>query len=181
MKDWYSTIYKACIWVSLITFLIGYFTQSETSLGAFIAGYSVLILGITLILVIVFANVLRVTGGASLWQTIYTLVTTSGPFILILGVVAVMLYLLIFYKQRIIDGHVAPGFNTFSGIVSVLLFVEMFILYNSISSERFEATGKLPRVTSALSYLLNVLTVISTVILFTILRNYSTDGFSLRI
>ena len=180
MKDWYSTLYKSCIWVSLIMFLIGLFTQSETSLGAFIAGYSVLTLGILLILVILFANVLRVTLGKSFFQTVAAMAMTAGPFILILGVVAIMLYLLIFYKQRIIDGHVAPGFNTFSGIISVLLFVQMFTLYNSIGSEMFEATGKLPRVTSALTYLLNVLTIISTVILFTILKYYSTDGFTLN-
>lgn len=180
MKDWYSTLYKACIWVSLIMFIIGFITQSDTSLGAFIAGYSVLTLGILMILVILFANVLRVTEEASLWRTIFAMAMTSGPFILILGVVSIMLYLFIFYKQRIIDGHIAPGFNTFSGIVSVLLFMQMFILYNSISSERFEATGKLPRLTSALAYLLNVLTGISTVILFTILKYYSTDGFTLR-
>jgi hypothetical protein len=179
MKDWYSTMYKACIWASVITFLIGFFTQSETSLGAFIAGYSVLTLGILMILVVLFANVLRTTAGGTLFQTVSAMAMTSGPFILVLGIVAVMLYLLIFYKQRIISGQVAPGYNTFSNIISILLFLQMFILYSSITSERFEVTGKLPRVTSAIAYLLNVLTGISTVILYTVLKYYSTDGFTL--
>lgn len=178
MADWYSTMYKACIWASVISFLMGFFTQSETSLGAFIAGYSVLTLGILLILVVLFANVLRVTAGSSFFQTLLAITMTSGPFLLVLAIIGVVLYLLIKHKASIIAGHVAPGYNTFSNIVAVLLLIQLYIVYSSISTDRFQATGKLPRVTSALVYLLGVLTTISTVILYTILTYYSTDGFT---
>ena len=58
MEVWYLTIYKACIIASIVALIIGFSTQSETSLGAYISGYSVLILGILMILVILFSNIL---------------------------------------------------------------------------------------------------------------------------
>jgi hypothetical protein len=48
---------------------------------------------------------------------------------------------------------------------------------NNINDEKFEATGKLSKVTSSMIYLLGVLTAISSIILNTILKYYSTDGF----
>ena len=32
MKDWYSTIYKACIYAGMVSFIIGFFTESNVSL-----------------------------------------------------------------------------------------------------------------------------------------------------
>jgi hypothetical protein len=178
--EWYSTLYKACIWASAVAFLIGFFTPSKTSLGAFLAGYSVLLLGIMLILVILFANVLRVTANASLWQTLSALVMSSGPFLLVMAIVGFVLYLMITHKDSIVAGHIAPGYSTFSNIVVMLLLIQMYLIHGTINSERFELTGKLPRVTSGIVYLLGVLTGISTVILYTILTYYSTDGFTTR-
>ena len=44
MKDWYSSIYKAFIMASVISFIISFFSSGEVSLGASLAGYLVLIL-----------------------------------------------------------------------------------------------------------------------------------------
>ena len=57
MKDLYSSVYKACIFASVVAFIIGFFTESQLALGAYIAGYSVLTLGIMMILIILFNNV----------------------------------------------------------------------------------------------------------------------------
>ena len=73
MKDWYSTIYKACIVASLIAFIIGVFTQSQTAFGAYVAGYSVLTLGIMMILTILLMNVLRDTSNDSAFQILYSI------------------------------------------------------------------------------------------------------------
>jgi len=117
MKDWYSTIYKACIFASLVAFIMGFFTQSQLSLGAYIAGYSVLTLGIMMILIVLFKNVLRVTENGSALQILYSILMTSGPFILILGVISFVLFLLINYQDKIIAGQVAPSYNSFSNII----------------------------------------------------------------
>ena len=177
MSDWYSTIYKACIFSAAISFIIGFFTNSSTSLGAYIAGYSVLTLGILMILVILFSNILRVTANSSIFQILYSILMTAGPFILILGIIGFVLYLLINYKNNIISGHIAPSFNSFSSIIIMLLLLQMYLVYNGMNSEKFTATGKLSKVTSGIIYLLGTITAISSIILYTILKYYSTDGF----
>lgn len=177
MGDWYSTIYKACIYASIVAFIFGFFTTSTTSLGAYLAGYSVLILGIMMILVILFTHVLKVTANDSSLQILYSIFMTSGPFILMLGVISFVLYSLIQYKNNIIAGHIAPSYNSFSNIIVILLMLQLFLVMNNINTEKFETTGKMSKVTSSMIYLLGVLTGMSSIILYTILKYYSTDGF----
>lgn len=178
MKDWYSTIYKACIFASLVAFIMGFFTQSQLSLGAYISGYSALTLGIMMILIVLFNNVLRVTENSSALQILYSILMTSGPFILILAVISFVLFLLINYQDKIIAGQVAPSYNSFSNIIVMLLLVQVYLVYTNINTDTFESSGKIPKVTSSLVYLLGVLTGICSIILSTILKYYSTDGFT---
>lgn len=174
MGDWYSTIYKACIYAAVVSFVLGFFTESTTSLSAYLAGYSVLILGIMMIVIILFSNVLKTTGNDNIFQLFYSIMMTSGPFLLILGVISFVLYLLIKYKNNIIEGHISPSYNSFSNIIVILLMLQLFIIINN---EKFETTGKLSKVLSSVIYLLGVLTFISSIILYTVLKYYSTDGF----
>jgi hypothetical protein len=178
MKDWYSSIYKACIIASLIAFIIGFFMTSENGLGAYIAGYSVLTLGILMILIILFNNVLRISSNGSALQILHSILMTAGPFILMLGVIAFVLYLLIQYKNNILAGHVAPSYNSFSNIIVLLLLLQVYLVYTNISTDSFETTGKISKVTSSIIYLLGILTAICSIILSTILKYYSTDGFA---
>jgi hypothetical protein len=180
MDDWYSTIYKACIYASIVAFIIGFFTTSSASLGAYLAGYSVLVLGVMMILVIVFSNVLKVSSNAPTLQVFYSIFTTAGPFILMFGVISFVLYLLIKYKNNIIDGKISPGYYSFSNILVALLIMQIFLVLSNISTQKFETTGTMSKVTSSMIYLLGVLTAISSIILFTILKYYSTDGFTVN-
>lgn len=177
MADWYSTIYKACIYAASVAFILGFFSNNSTSLGAYLAGYSVLILAILMILTILFSNILKVNANNSAIQTLYSIIMTSGPFILMLGIISFVLYSLIKYKKIIIEGHVAPSYNSFSNIIVILLMLQLYIIISNISNDKFETTGKLSKVTSSIIYLLGVLTGISSIILNTILTYYSTDGF----
>ena len=77
----------------------------------------------------------------------------------------------------IIDGHVSKNYYTFSNMAIVLLLLQLYIVYINISTERFEATGKMSKLTSSLVYLLGVLTSMCSLILYTILKYYTTDGF----
>lgn len=180
MADWYSTIYKACIYASAISFTLGFFTNASTSLGAYLAGYSVLTLGIMMILVILFTQVLKTNVNSSMFQILYSILMTSGPFILILAIISFVLYSLITYKNNIIKGHTAPGFNSFSNITVILLMIQLYIIVGNINNDKFELTGKLSKVTTSLIYLLSILTGISSIILYTILKYYSTDGFTVN-
>ena len=54
MALWYSSVYKAFILASVIAFLICFFSSGTVSFGAALAGYSLLIMSIMLILIILF-------------------------------------------------------------------------------------------------------------------------------
>ena len=94
-NTWYSTIYKACIIASMISFIIGFFTPINVALGAYIAGYSVLTLGIMMILIVLFNNILKVSPNDSSFSILIPILITSGPFLLILTLISFILYLLI--------------------------------------------------------------------------------------
>jgi len=177
MKDWYASIYKAFIMASVIAFLISFFSTGDVSLGASLAGYSVLILGIMMILIILFQNILKSNQNQGTFQLIYSILVNTGPFIFILGVIAFILYLIINYKNMIMANHVSQSYYTFSNIAIVLLLLQLYIVYTNISSDKFETSGKLSKVTSSLIYLLAVLTSMCSLILFIILKYYTTDGF----
>ena len=177
MKDWYSGIYKAFIISSVISFIIGFFSEGKISLAAYMAGYSVLILGVMMILLILFNNIIKITQGQSVIQILYTILLTAGPFLLMFGVIAFILYLMITYNSIIIDNHVSNGYHSFSNINVILILIQLYIVYTNISTVNFETNGKISKVTSSMVYLLGVLTAISSIILFTILKYYTTDGF----
>jgi hypothetical protein len=178
MSNWYNGIYKGFIIAGVISFIIAFFSQGEVSLGAYIAGYAVLILAIIMILIILLNNIFRVTKDESTLKLILSIILTTGPFLLMLGVIGFILYLMITYKNNIIAGHVSSGYNSFSNIVSLLLFIQLYIVYTNISTESFESTGKISPLTSSIIYLLSVLSGICSVILFTILKYFTTDGFT---
>ena len=134
MSEWYSSIYKGFIIASVVAFIIGFFTNNKTSLGAYMAGYIVYILAILMILVIVLSNLLRNTINDSLFSQMYSIFSITGPFILILGVISFMLYLIIKYKNNIIEGRVSHGYNSFSNIIIVLLFIQFYLVYKNINS-----------------------------------------------
>ena len=178
MSEWYNGIYKGFIMASVIAFIIGFFSQGEVSLGSYISGYSVLILAIIMILIILINNITNMTPGQSTSALIFSILMTTGPFLLMLGVIGFILYLMITYKNNIISGHLSSGYNSFSNIISILLLIQLYIVYANISTDNFEKTKKISSLTSSLLYLLGVLEGICAIILFTILKYFTTDGFS---
>jgi len=179
MVNWYSSVYKACILASLVSFIIGFFTQDKISLGAYIAGYSVLTFGIMMILIVLFNSILKTSGNSSTTQILYSILMTSGPFLLILGVIAFVLYLLITYYNIIVEGNLSSSYNSFSNIIVMLLLLQVYLVYTNIDNESFESSGKISKVTSSIMYLLGVLTTICSMNLYIILKYYTTDGFQI--
>lgn len=176
MNNLYSAIYNALIYAGLIAFLIGFFTSKQISIGSYIAGYSVFILALLMILIIMFSNE---NLNLSTISGIFTIINNSGPFLLLLGIIGFMLYLLIYYYTNIINGHVSNGYYTFNNIILLLLFIQFYIIQGEINSSKFDNAGKLPKITNYILYLLSVICVMVTIIINIILKYYSTDGFSL--
>ena len=176
MKDWYAGIYKALIIASVIGFIISFASQGSMSLDAMLAGYSVLLLGIMMILLILFTKVFEVTQNLSTFQIIWTIFMTSGPFLLMGAIIGFILYLIIKYKDQISENHISQSYHTFSNITIILLLLQVYMVYTNISTKEFETSGKISKVTSSIIYLLGVLTGMCSMIMYIILKLFRTDG-----
>ena len=176
MRNWYDGTYKALLIASIISFIIYYFLSGQTSLGALISGLVVLTLCLILILYIVLYNVIDGLKNASFFQSIIGILNVSGPFFVMLFVIVLFLYLLITNKERIIKGRVSNSYYTFSNIIILILLLEMYFLYKNVSSPNFESIKKFSKITGIILYLLNVITGISAITLYMILKYYSADG-----
>ena len=178
MAHWYANVYKGFIIAGLVSFIVGFFTQGITSLNSYIAGYSILILAITMMLIIIFNNVNMVTEASSTIQTILSILMSSGPFLLMLTVISMLLYLIVKYKDNIIQNHVSSGYYSFSNISALLIFIQLYIIYTNVFTDKFQNTGKIDKVTSSIIYLLGVISLMTVIILYIILKYYTTDGFT---
>jgi len=176
MNNLYSLVYKALIYVSVILFLISFGTSGNTTISALISGYSALALGILMILIMLLNNVMNTIQGKATFEIITTILMASGPFLLMLAVIGLILYLIITYSKIIGDGHVSNGYYTFSNISIVLFLLQIYLLYSNMDTEKFKITGKLSSITSSLIYLLGVISSMCALILYTILKYFTTDG-----
>lgn len=176
MALWYSAVYKSFIAASIISFIISFFSQGKVSLGSTLAGYCLLILAIMLILVILFNSILKIQTTLSTFQLIIYILMATGPFLLMLGTIGFLMYLTIFYMSAIIAGQVSPNYSNFSNIVVMLLLVQIYIIYQNITNSNFISTGKLSKITLSLLYLVGVINALCSLILFTLLKYFRTDG-----
>jgi len=176
MKNWYSSIYKAFLIGSIISFVIYFITSGNTSLGAMISGYSILILTILMILYLILYNVLQINQNSSFFQSLFSMIFACGPFLLILIIIGFVLYLVIKFKNKILSGHISSGYTTFVNIIIILLLLQTFLIYNGINTDKFETTKTLSKITNSILYLYGVITAICSINLFIILNNFSADG-----
>jgi len=176
MTNWYSGIYKSLIISSVISFIIYFFSSGKVSLGALISGYSILTLSIFMILYVILYNLLQISQKGSSFELLLSMMTTCGPFLLMLFIIGFILYLVIKYSNRILLGHVSNGYTTFSNITIIMILLQLYLVYNSINTDKFETTKKLSKITTSILYLYGVITSISAITLFTILNNFSADG-----
>jgi len=181
MSDkWYSNIYKGFFLTSAIAFIIGFFSSRYICLNAYIAGYSILILAVMMLLVVLFNKVLKTAKDNS--QTSFTVITNilliTGPFLLMLFVIAVLLRLMIMNNGKIIRGEVSDSYYSFSNISVFLMLVQLYIVYSSFSGEDFAKKTNFSKVTSLIIFLIGILSAINTVNIYMILTYFVTDGFN---
>jgi hypothetical protein len=172
----YSEIYKAFIIAGIISFIISMATTGKVSYGGQVAGYSSLVVGIMLILLVLFYNLMNANPDSKNAVSILSIIMTTGPFFMMFAIIGFILYLLIENKDIIINDHVAPKYKTFRNIAQVLLVLQMIIVMNKLNSESFKTTGKIGGLTSSLMYLFSVFTLACSLILYVILTYYTTDG-----
>ena len=177
MNKLYTSVCKGFIISGMVAFILGFFTQTQVSLDSYIAGYLILSLGMMMILINLFYRILNVTYPQTSFQVMSSIFGTTGPFLLTLCVMAFILYLMIKYKNNIIEGHVSNSYYSFNNIAVMLLFTQIYIIYTATSSDHFEKTGKMSILTSTALYSFGILIAICSINLYTILTYFTTDGF----
>ena len=169
--SWYSSIYNGFIYGSVVAFLISLFNSGKLAYGGQVTGYSILSIGILLIMVVIF-NYLSGKKTSSILNTIMTV----GPFICMLGVIGFSLYMLIKYKTIIIEDKVSSNYKTFSNITLILLISQTILIIKNLNSESFKSSLSINKLTSSILYLFSVITLASSLIIWVILKYYTTDG-----
>ena len=177
---WDVYLWKSIIIAAMITFIIYMFTTGVNSLNASIAGYSLLIITILGIMIQFIRKPVTNQEGTSTLKMVMNILTLIGPFFIILAIIGFMLYLLISYKNPIINNQVSQSFNTFSNITLFLIFILIYFIYSQVECDGAECggdTGKIGKVSNSVLFLLSLLTMISSGIVYIILVYYRTDGF----
>lgn len=172
-SELYASVYKGFIIATVIAFVIGMFTNGTTSFGCYQVGHSVCALAIMLILIKLMNKYLIKQGDVSTGMIFLTI----SPFVLMLFCIGYLLYFNIKYKDIIIDGRLSSGYYTFSNISVILLLIQLAIIYSIVTSSAFDEKG-VSSITSSSILLIGVLTAISVNIIHTILKYFTTDGFT---
>jgi hypothetical protein len=169
----YSSVYKGFIAATILTFVIGMGSSPRIAINCFQVGYCIFLIAILMILINVFNKILEPNSTKSG----FTIVLNVSPFIVICVIVAFLVYFNMKYYDIIVENHVSSGYFIFSNIALILLMIQLFVIYSSVSEERFETDG-ISNTMSGMILLLGVLTGISANIIYQILHYFTTDGFS---
>ena len=102
MSAWYEAVYRsflvACIWIFLFSF--GF--TGETRFNCMITGYSLLIITILLIMIVIIYNVAKNIQNLPMFSALLSILMNTGPYILMLFILCVIVYIQITYKTEII-------------------------------------------------------------------------------
>lgn len=171
--NWYSNIYNSLIVVGIIIIISTMGSSSASSLTGTITGYSFIITGTLLLMGYLMNNMKTTQQNAS---SIISQLITVGPFVVLIGILVYMVYLLSFYFSQITNGNVSSGYYSFMNIFIVLLMVQMFIFYNGTRDRNFIETGAIGKATGLVLYFLEIINIIVVITLGIILKYFSTDG-----
>jgi len=170
--NWYSNIYNSLIVVGIIIIICTIGSTSASNLTGTITGYSFIITGTLLLMGYLMNNMNTSQTGSSIISQLITV----GPFVVLIGILVYMIYLLSYYFKQITNGNVASSYFNFMNIFIVLLMVQMFIFYNGMRDKRFIETGAIGKVTGLVLYFLEIINIIVVITLGIILKYFSTDG-----
>jgi len=173
--DSFFSIAYAFIVGGLILVLITCFTTSYSSLIGAILGYCSAGVGIAMIGGYIFytlslaENQAKFTFGSVLYRL--------TPFITLLGILFMSVYIIGTYLERISSGKVTSFYSIFTLISSIFVSLQVYILFKSSRSKKFREDGLMSSMSISSSYLLSIINLIIIVTLGIALRYYSTDGY----
>jgi hypothetical protein len=167
-NKWYSIVYNSLLIAGIIIIFCTVGSNKPSSLTGTITGYSFFITGLFLLTGYLMKNLNS--------QSFISSLNTVSPFLILIGILIYVIYLLSYYFSEITKGNVSNGYYTFMNIFIVLLIVEMFVFYNGTQDINFKNTGTINKVTCMMLYLLELISIIAVISLGIILKYYTTDG-----
>lgn len=174
----YSIVYFSLIIVGLILAFVSMMLKNASSIPVTITSYSCLAVGILLVM----STLLYGKRESMTWTQMFTFFKVNlGPFLVILALIGYLLYLTIYYKNLISNGHLSGSYYTFNTISLLLICMQVGILYNAMKKPSFESTGNIPLTHSAFLYLLGTINFVFALTMGVILKYFSTDGFTSRL
>lgn len=172
--NWKTSFINAFMFTGAILFLMALFTTGGLSLGGYISGYACFLISILVIITLMFNQFLMNAPNNEMTSNLMgSMIYASGPFLITAGLFSFMLYMVIFYMERIKTENVSPGFYTFNTIIVLLSFIQFYFLYTASNDKM-----RMSKVTTNIMYLIGVFMGICAGIVYIILKYYSTDGFT---
>jgi hypothetical protein len=171
----FFSIAYAFIVGGLILVLITTFTVSYSSLIGSILGYCAAGVGIAMIGGYIFytlsiaENQVKFTFGSVIYRL--------TPFITLLSIIFMSVYIIGTYLERISSGRVTGFYNVFTVLSTIFVSLQVYILFKSSRTKQFREAGIMSNMSISSSYLLSIINLIIVVTLGIALRYYSTDGY----
>ena len=151
----------AVVIASGIIILLTTGVANENSLKGLIGGYMGLGLGMLVLLIL---NTPPVN-----WLDLF-------PFIMILGIIALMTTYLYIYFDKISKGEVSGYYNSFSVLSSIFLAAQMIMLFSALNSNELNGTKLITDRTFSLLALFGVINYLIVITIGVVLKFYSTQG-----
>jgi len=160
----------AIIFAGIVIIFITTGSNGENSLNALRIGYMSILVSLLLITGLLLNE--QISKGKALFASIKLLF----PFIFMAATIFILLSILGNNFQRIADNKTSNYYVSFSIIFTLILIVQLSLLFNSILTEDFKNSMILSGKIFSLVMLLGVINSIVVIILSIILKYYVTDG-----
>lgn len=168
-----STISTASFWTSalLLIFSMGYRNESGTICT--IVGYCLLFISIFFYTV---NMLLRIIHANDPQNTAFRNTMTIIPFLISMGTIGYMIYLMQDYLKPISTGDVAPGYYSFSQTFLILTGLQLLAFNYIMGAEGLHKISALKISQSLVMLIFNTLIVINVITIYLILTYFTTDG-----
>lgn len=176
LTNWYSTIYNAFIATGIIIVICTISSNNVAGLTGTITGYSFIITGVLLLIGYLMNKLSSTSSQSSTFSSVISQIVTVGPFIVLIGILIYMIYLLSLYFNQITAGNVSSSYYNFMNLFVVLLMAQIYIFYNGTQERSFKETGTISKVTGLLLYFLELINIVVIITLGIILKYFTTDG-----
>jgi hypothetical protein len=163
MSIWPENVSRSPIYTGVIFLFLSFFMSGSNTPKALYVGYTFLALGL-----------LFVIASTQPSLNMYKLFIDCLPLWVMLFIIGFILFLITKYYSIISESRVSPSYYTFSNILVILFMAQVTILNKS----NFEVNNGFDIGMLGIISIGVIQFIICLLILFVILKYYSTDGFS---